>query len=195
MAIKDLQAKQGNVDVVAEVVDISPPREFQKFGKPGRVANVTIKDETGEIKLTLWNDEVDKIKKGQKIHIENGYVNEWQGEKQLTTGRFGKLEILGEGAETTDEATEDLLLHDRKKDEGEQVLTKDEQEESELLDDKESDEGEHILTEDEKEEAEILEEKKTDKGEHILTEDEQKEGDLLHEEIEEEAVADEEEDK
>jgi replication factor A1 len=180
--------------VVAEVVDIAPPREFQKFGKPGKVANATIKDETGEIKLTLWNDEVDKIKKGQKIHIENGYVNEWQGEKQLTTGRFGKLEILGEGAETTDEATEDILLHDNPKDEGEKVLTKDEKEESDLLDNKESDEGEHILTEDEQEEAKLLEEKETDKGKHVLTKKEQEEEGLFHDEIEEEAVEDEEED-
>lgn len=167
MAIKDLQAKQSNVDVVVEVVDIGEIREFQKFGRAGRVATATIKDETGEMKFTLWNDEIDKIKKGQKVHIENGYVNEWQGEKQLTTGRFGKLKVVGEGEETTDEATEETLL-----------------------DDKQKDEGEHVLTKDEKEEAESLDDEETDKGEHILTEDEKEEEDLLYEDIEEEPVED-----
>ena len=29
------------------------------------------------------------------MHLTNGYVNEWQGEMQLTTGRMGKLEVIG----------------------------------------------------------------------------------------------------
>ena len=98
MAIADLQPKQGKVDIVVEVVSMEDVREFNKFGKTGRVCNALVKDETGQIKLTLWNDDIDKVKPGMKLHIENGYVNEWQGEKQLTTGRFGKLEIVEEGA-------------------------------------------------------------------------------------------------
>lgn len=106
MAIADLQPKQGKVDVVVEVVSMDEPREFNKFGKTGRVCNATVKDETGQIKLTLWNDDIDKVKPGMKIHIENGYVNEWQGEMQLTTGRFGKMEILeGDTGPTAAEAT------------------------------------------------------------------------------------------
>ena len=93
MAIKDLQVRQGDVDVVVDVVDVGETREFEKFGKTGRVATAVAKDETGDIKLTLWNDDIDHIKAGDKIHIINGYVSEWQGEKQLTTGKFGQLEV------------------------------------------------------------------------------------------------------
>ncbi|MAG08419.1 DNA-binding protein [Candidatus Woesearchaeota archaeon] len=92
--IKDLKAREGEVDIVVEITEISPIREFEKFGKAGRVANATAKDDTGEIKLTLWNDDIDKVKVGDKVHIVNGYVGEWQGEKQLSTGKFGKLEIV-----------------------------------------------------------------------------------------------------
>jgi len=92
--IKDLKARQGNVDIVVEITDISPVKEFEKFGKSGQVANAIAKDETGEIKLTLWNDDIDKVKVGDKVKITNGYVGEWQGEKQLSTGKFGKLEVL-----------------------------------------------------------------------------------------------------
>jgi len=95
MQIKDLKPKQGNVDVVVDIVDIGEAREFQKFGKPGKVATAIAKDETGDIKLTLWNEDIEKVKAGDKIHLTNGYVNEWQGEMQLTTGRMGKLEIVG----------------------------------------------------------------------------------------------------
>ena len=95
MQVKDLKPKQGNVDIIIDVVDVGEAREFQKFGKPGRVANAVAKDETGNIKLTLWNDDIEKVNAGDKVHLTNGYVNEWQGEMQLTTGRLGKLEIVG----------------------------------------------------------------------------------------------------
>jgi replication factor A1 len=95
MQVKDLTPKQGNVDITIDVIDVSAPREFQKFGKSGRVANAIAKDETGDIKLTLWNDDIDRIKAGDKVHLTNGYVNEWQGEMQLTTGRMGKMEVVG----------------------------------------------------------------------------------------------------
>ena len=106
MEIKDLEPRQSNVEVVATIKSIDEPREFEKFGNPGKVANATIEDESGSMKLTLWNDQIDQVKVGDKIHITNGYVNEWQGETQLTTGKFGKLEVVGEG-EATPEATEE----------------------------------------------------------------------------------------
>ena len=106
MEIKDLQPRQGNVEVVATIKGIEEPREFEKFGNTGKVANATIEDESGSMKLTLWNDQIGQVKVGDKIHITNGYVNEWQGESQLTTGKFGKLEVVGEG-EATPEATEE----------------------------------------------------------------------------------------
>ena len=95
MQVKDLKPKQGNVDIIVDVVDVGTPREFQKFGKPGKVATAIAKDETGDIKLTLWNEDIDKVQAGDKVHLTNGYVSEWQGEMQLTTGRLGKLDIVG----------------------------------------------------------------------------------------------------
>ena len=137
MQVKDLKPKQGNVDITIDVVDVGEAREFQKFGKPGRVANAVAKDETGNIKLTLWNEDIEKVSAGDKVHLTNGYVNEWQGEMQLTTGKFGKLEVLESSG-----------------------ITKDEEEEKKILEKKgiESDEGEHILSEDEAEEEDDFEE-------------------------------------
>ncbi|HLC62085.1 MAG TPA: hypothetical protein VJI52_03665 [Candidatus Nanoarchaeia archaeon] len=95
MQIKDLKPKMGSIDITVDVVDVGVPREFQKFGKPGRVATAIAKDETGDVKLSLWNEDIDRVKAGDKVHISNGYANEWQGEIQLTTGRMGKMEIVG----------------------------------------------------------------------------------------------------
>ena len=95
MQVKDLKPKQGNVEITIDVVDVGDASEFNKFGKPGKVATAIAKDETGDVKLTLWNDDIERVKAGDKVHLTNGYVNEWQGEMQLTTGRLGKLEVVG----------------------------------------------------------------------------------------------------
>ena len=93
MAIKDLEARQGSINLTLEIIDREDIREFEKFGKKGKVCNATAKDDTGTIKLTLWNDDTEKVNKGDIVKIENGWVGEWQGELQLSTGKFGKLEV------------------------------------------------------------------------------------------------------
>lgn len=98
MKIKELQPNQGKVDVTVEVVSKEQPRTFSKFGKDGRVCNAIVKDDSGQIKLTLWNDETDMIDVGDTIQITNGYVKEWQGELQLSAGRFGKMEVISKAA-------------------------------------------------------------------------------------------------
>jgi len=94
MKISELQARQGKVNIELEIISVETPREFNKFGNTGRVANAAAKDDSGEIKLTLWNGEIDQVKAGDKVRITNGYVSEFQGEKQLSAGKFGKLEII-----------------------------------------------------------------------------------------------------
>lgn len=96
MLLSEIAPRQGKIDVEVEIVSMEEPKEFEKFGKKGRVANALIKDSSGEMKMTLWNDEIDMVKPGDKIKISNGYCNEFQGEKQLTAGRFGKLEVIKE---------------------------------------------------------------------------------------------------
>ncbi len=94
MKISELSVGTGNVVLEAEVASIEAPREINKYGRKLRVANATIKDDSGSITLTLWNDGIDQVKEGDKIKIENAYVNEWQGTPQLTLGKFGKLTVL-----------------------------------------------------------------------------------------------------
>ncbi len=95
MKVNELQPNQGKVDVTVEVISKESVRTFSKFGKDGRVCNAVVKDDSGQIKLTLWNEEVDTINVGDIVQITNGYVKEWQGELQLSAGRFGKMEVTG----------------------------------------------------------------------------------------------------
>ncbi|MBS3166346.1 hypothetical protein J4444_04445 [Candidatus Woesearchaeota archaeon] len=97
MKIKDVQANQGNIDLTVSVVSKEEPRTFEKFGKKGRVCSVKIKDESGELKLTLWNDDIDTVNVGDTLHLDKGWCSEFKGEKQLSTGKFGKIEIVKAG--------------------------------------------------------------------------------------------------
>jgi len=99
MQVKDLKPRLGNVNIELEVIEVGETREFQKFGNTGKVANATAKDDTGQIKVSLWNEDVGKIKAGDKIRITNGWVSEFQGEMQLSAGRLGKLEVIGQEEE------------------------------------------------------------------------------------------------
>ena len=127
MQVKDLKPKQGNVDITVDVVDVGETREFQKFGKPGKVANAIAKDETGNIKLTLWNEDIEKVHAGDKVQLTNGYVNEWQGEMQLTTGRMGKLEIVGKASgDLSKEAASPIRTNIPMKEEGDEINVEEE---------------------------------------------------------------------
>ena len=98
MAIKDVKPNTGSITLVAQVVKKDNPRSFDKFGKSGKVCNATLKDATGNIVLTLWNDDVDKVKVGDTVKLENGWCSEYKGERQISTGKFGKIEVM-EGSE------------------------------------------------------------------------------------------------
>jgi replication factor A1 len=95
MNIKDLRDGMRTVEVEGEVIEISPPREVSlRTGGQAKVADATLKDETGTIKLSLWDNQIDQVAKGAHVKVTNGYINQFRGERQLNVGRYGKLDIL-----------------------------------------------------------------------------------------------------
>ena len=94
MELKDIKPNSGKIDVVVHVVTKESPRTFDKFGKKGKVCNALVQDDTAKVTLTLWNEDVDKVSVGDKVHVENGWCSEFKGEKQLSAGKFGKIEVL-----------------------------------------------------------------------------------------------------
>lgn len=95
MKISELKAGTGNVNVEGEIVKLEEPRDVvTKFGKKLRVANATLKDESGEITISLWGDDIDTVKEGSKVKVENGWVSEFKGNPQLSAGKYGKLTVV-----------------------------------------------------------------------------------------------------
>lgn len=84
-----------SVNIEASVVSISEARTVNKRdGGTAKVADVMIEDDSGKIKLSLWEDHIELVKAGTKIGIENGYTTSFRGENQVSIGKYGKLNIL-----------------------------------------------------------------------------------------------------
>jgi replication factor A1 len=96
LKIKELRNGMRRVNVEAKVLEKSSPREVMSRYRDviHRVATAIISDDTGKIKLTLWNDQIDQVNVNDNIKIENGYVTTFRGEIQLNVGRYGKLTVI-----------------------------------------------------------------------------------------------------
>ncbi len=119
MKISELKPKQPNVEVEAVVKVIGDEKNFDKDGRNLRLVSVMLEDDSGQIELTLWNDDIEKVGKGDKIRIKDGYVKEFRGEKQLTTGRMGELEVIEKGGSDSGDSNGDVSGGDSKGDSGE----------------------------------------------------------------------------
>ncbi len=95
MKIKELQSGMKAVSVEAKVVEKSDPREVMSRFKnePLKVADAIIADETGTIKLTLWNEQIDQVNVNNLVKVENGYVTSFRGAIQLNIGKYGKMTV------------------------------------------------------------------------------------------------------
>ena len=95
MKIIELRNGMKNVSVEAKVVEKSEPREVMSRFKDEtyKVANAMIADETGTIKLTLWNDQINQVNVNDKVKVEKGYVTSFKGEIQLNIGKYGILTV------------------------------------------------------------------------------------------------------
>jgi replication factor A1 len=90
--IKDLRAGMSHVNLRAKVLEVEETKHvFTRYGNPAIVAKVLIGDETGTIKLCLWNGQINSVSVGDTVHIENAQASMFRGEKQLSLGKKGTL--------------------------------------------------------------------------------------------------------
>ncbi|MBI2128620.1 hypothetical protein HYU07_00125 [Candidatus Woesearchaeota archaeon] len=86
LKIKNILAGMRNVETVGKITNVYELREFVSRERSGKVASLVIGDETGSVRIVLWNDQannLEKIKQGDVIKIVGGYVRE----------NFGRLEV------------------------------------------------------------------------------------------------------
>ena len=93
--IQDLQSGMKRINLKARVLEISTPQlALTKYNDYVMFANVILTDETGTVKLTLWNGRINSLSANDVIEIENANVTAYKGETQLRIGRQGKLRVI-----------------------------------------------------------------------------------------------------
>ncbi len=93
LTIDDITAGMSGVDIVGRVTRVYEPRTFQRVdGSQGKVGSLSIQDQTGQIRVVLWDDKVSlleegKVRKGAAIQIRGAYVKQGIDQKpELNVG-------------------------------------------------------------------------------------------------------------
>jgi replication factor A1 len=93
--IGDLKVGMKNVSLKAEVLEIPKSKNvYTRYGTTACVSNALIRDETGSMKMSLWNHQISIVHRGDVIDVKNGTVAWFSGERQLRLGRSGSLSVI-----------------------------------------------------------------------------------------------------
>jgi len=93
--IGDLKVGMKKVSLKAEVLEIPKSKiVYTRYGTTACVSNALIRDETGSMKMSLWNQQINTVHKGDVIDVKNGTVTWFSGERQLRLGRSGSLCVI-----------------------------------------------------------------------------------------------------
>lgn len=85
-------ARMNDLLIEGKIVSITQPRLVNtKTGSTAEVADAVISDDTGQIKLSLWDDQIKHVKEGDSVAIDKGYTKEYRGEIILCVPKSGKI--------------------------------------------------------------------------------------------------------
>ncbi|MBW6441006.1 replication factor A [Patescibacteria group bacterium] len=114
--ISDINADSCNVNLIAKIISALNVKEFNRNdGSIGRVVNLTVADETGNVRVTLWDDKTELIKNkdikvGQTVQI-SGYVKNGYFGLEVNVGKNG---VIAGSNETMDTVASTLKIKDIK---------------------------------------------------------------------------------
>jgi ssDNA-binding replication factor A large subunit len=107
--IEALSLGLSNVNLVGLVLDTGSVRTFDRDdGSEGKVANLTVGDSTGRIRITMWDERAEQVEEfaaGDTVEVVDGYVRERDGTLELHVGNRGALEAVEADIEYVPEST------------------------------------------------------------------------------------------
>ncbi|QHS16872.1 single-stranded DNA binding protein [Halopenitus persicus] len=108
--VEDLTLGASDVTLVGTVLEAGDVRTFSRDdGTEGRVANLTLGDETGRVRVTMWDDRADlatEFEAGEVVEVVDGYVRERDDDLELHVGNRGSIESVDEAVEYVPETTD-----------------------------------------------------------------------------------------
>lgn len=96
--VEDLTLGRSDVTFRGQVLGVEQLRTFTRNdGSEGRVSNLAVGDETGRIRVTMWDDRaefVETVEIGDSIEIVDGYVRERDDALELHVGDRGDIRVI-----------------------------------------------------------------------------------------------------
>ena len=93
--ISELKANQLIQRLELVLLRIYPQRMVYSEHYVGPVAAACGRDETGLVGVVLWGEQIQRVRVGDIVTFESGWCRERKGELVVSTGRNGKLTVLG----------------------------------------------------------------------------------------------------
>ena len=96
--INRLEAGMRNISVIGKIVKIYGVNQFKNEKREGKVASMLLGDESGVIRLVMWDTKhISKIENGEikeesVVKVKNSYVKENNGFKELHLSSYGQIE-------------------------------------------------------------------------------------------------------
>ena len=94
--VEELDAEGDDVEITGRIAELPTPRAVSTRYGQKRIVTVVFEDDTGQVDLTLWEEEIDAIEEGAEVQIEGAYVREWADDIQLNISRDGSIERIDE---------------------------------------------------------------------------------------------------
>ncbi len=91
--IENIMPGMQNVEFIGKITRMFPVREFKTDRNEGRVMNIIIADKTGSVRMSLWNEEIEKLEGvsvGDVVRT-GGFVKENMGQPEIRLGRMGYI--------------------------------------------------------------------------------------------------------
>ncbi|TFG09263.1 single-stranded DNA-binding protein [Candidatus Thorarchaeota archaeon] len=113
--IAQLEPRMKNVTIKFKVMEVGDAREVssRKDGSTHRVADAIVGDESGIVRVPLWDATIDELEVGKTYTLTNGYTGLFKGNLQLNVGRYGELQ---EAEEAIDEINEEVDMSEEEHD-------------------------------------------------------------------------------
>jgi replication factor A1 len=109
--VEDLSLGLSDVNLQGRVLATDSVRTFDRDdGSEGRVSNLTLGDETGRVRITLWDEKADRAEEldaGASVEVVDGYVRERDGDLELHVGSRGAVEEIDDDV-SYDPETDDI---------------------------------------------------------------------------------------
>ena len=93
MKISELRNGMSGVSTEGKIVSKSEARRVNTRYGERSVADVRLQDDTGTIKMSLWEKTIDMVDVGDEVIVDGAYVSEFRDELQLNIPRSGKVEV------------------------------------------------------------------------------------------------------